>query len=342
MIGRRALSLAFCILALGLLPPSAAGAAPPSHVYLILPFEDSAPDGSRDWLQEAMALSLGDYVLGAGQKVVSREDRLAAMDELDLPAGAPLTLATSLRLGKQLRSEGDTMVPDRLIVGKFSLDKGQLSMSARVLRLDANGAQPWKEESGNLKDLLKLQKSLAHSVLKGDAVPVSNLASHADNSDTGGSFPLVAYESYIRGLIDPAAAKQVTYFRKAIQLSPGYPKACFQLARLLARAGKRAEAEGVLKGITGEPDPFTAEYYALWGNLDLDAGRLSEAEDKARRSVAARETAEAHVLLARIARAHADPTKALEELQRAETLDPDNPDVVPARRQIQKDFPPRS
>jgi tetratricopeptide (TPR) repeat protein len=337
----RPLSLAL-LLGLCLLPGGAAWAAPAVHTYLILPFEDPAPDGSRDWLQEAMALTLADYCVGAGQKVVSREDRLAAMDELDLPAGAPLTLATSLRLGKRLRSEGDTAVPDRLIVGKFSLDNGQLSMSARVLRLDANAAQPWREESGSLKDLLKLQKSLAHGLLKSDSVPVANLASHADNSDAGGSFPLVAYESYIRGLIDPSPAKQVTYLRKAIQQSPGYPKASYQLARLLARLGKRPEAESVLKAIAGEPDPYVAEYYALWGNLDLDAGRLSEAEEKARRSLAARETSDVHVLLARIARAHADPARALEELQRAESLDPDNPDIVPARRQIQKEFPPRS
>jgi len=337
----RALSLAL-FLGLCLKTGDVGWAAPSVHTYLILPFEDPSPDGSRDWLQEAMALTLADYFIGAGQKVVSREDRLAAMDEMDLPADAPITLATSLRLGKQIRSDGDTTVPDRLVVGKFSLDNGQLSMSARVLRLDANAAQPGKEESGSLRDLLKLQKSLAHDLLKSDSVPVANLASHADNSDVGSSFPLVAYESYIRGLIDPAPAKQVTFLRKAIQQSPGYPKASYQLARLLARAGKRPEAESVLKSISAEPDPYAAEYYALWGSLDLDAGRLSEAEEKARRSLLARETAEGHVLLARIARAHADPAKALEELQRAESLDPDNPDIVPARRLIQKEFPPRS
>jgi len=333
----RALWLAVCFLA------ATAGAfAEPAHTYLILPFEDSAPDGSRDWLQEAMALSLADYFLGASQRVVAREDRLSAMEELELPPGAPLTLATSLRLGRHFRSGEEGLVPDRLVVGKFSLDNGQLAMAARVLRLDANSAAPWREESGSLKDLLRMQKSLAHALLRSDGASASKLASHADNADSGAAFPLVAYESYIRGLIDPSAAKQVSYLRKAMEQSPGYPKASFQLARILAHSGKREEAEGVLKGIAGDPDPYSAEYHSLKGSLDLDAGRLSEAEAQARLSLAARETSEVHVLLARIARAQADPARALQELNRAEALDPDNPDIVPVRRQIQKEAPPRS
>ena len=334
---RRALWLAVCFLA-----ATAGATAEAPHTYLILPFEDSAPDGSRDWLQEAMALSLADYFLGASQRVVAREDRLAAMEELELPPGAPLTLATSLRLGRHFRSGEEGLVPDRLVVGKFSLDNGQLAMAARVLRLDANSAAPWREESGSLKDLLRMQKSLAHALLRSDGAAASKLASHADNADSGAAFPLVAYESYIRGMIDPSAGKQISYLRKAIEQSPGYPKASFQLARILAHAGKREEAEGVLKGIAGDPDPYGAEYHSLKGSLDLDAGRLSEAEAQARLSLAARETSEVHVLMARIARAQADPSRALQELNRAEALDPDNPDIALVRRQIQKDAPPHS
>jgi tetratricopeptide (TPR) repeat protein len=330
------------VLAICLVPTSAGFSGEPVRTYLILPFEDSAPDGSRDWLQEAMALSLADYFLGAGQKVVAREDRLSAMEEMELPAGAPLTLATALRLGKHFRSGEEGLMPDRLVVGKFSLDNGQLAMAARVLRLDANSAAPWREESGSLKDLLKLQKSLAHALLRSDGAGASKLASHADNADSGGAFPLVAYESYIRGMIDSSTTRQISYLRKAIEQSPGYPKASYQLARILAHAGKRGEAEAILKGIAGEPDPYAAEYYSLKGTLELDAGRLTEAEAQARLSLAVRETSEVHVLMARIARAQGDPTRALQELDRAEALDPDNPDMAPVRRQIQKDSAPRS
>jgi hypothetical protein len=226
-------------------------------------------------------------------------------------------------------------------VGKFSLDNGQLAISARVLQLDANAAAPWKDASGNLKDLLKLQKSLAHSLLRSDGAAAGTLASH-DDSDAGHDFPLVAYENYVRGLIEPSAPKQITFLRKAVQQSPGYPKACFQLARVLARGGKRGEAEGVLKGISGEPVPYVAEFHALSGELALDAGRLTDAEAQARASLSARETAEAHLLLARIAHSNSDAAQALKELDRAQTLDPDNPDIDSLRRQIRKDPPPHS
>ena len=330
------------LIALALVPVGSILAGDSHHNYLILPFEDSAPDGARDWLQEAMALSIGDFFLTAGQQVVDREDRMAAMDEMDLPSGAPLTLATSLRLGRRYRTEQQRLAPDRLVVGKFSLDNGQLSISARVLQLDANAAASWKEDAGNLKDLLKLQKSLAHSLLRSDGASVGNLASHADDSDASHDFPLVAYENYIRGIIEPAVPKQLAFLRKAVQQSPGYPKACYQLARLLARAGKREEAEGVLKGISGEPTPYGAEFHALKGGLAMDAGRVSEAEAEARESLAARETADAHLLRARVARAQSDPAQALKELDRAEALDPENPDIDSLRRQIKKDSPPHS
>jgi hypothetical protein len=319
-------------------PLSAQGA----HSYLVLPFEDSAPDPSRDWLEEAMAISLSDFLLGAGQEVVDREERLLGMDELELPVGAPLTLATSLKLGRHFRTRGDSNGPDRLIVGKFSLVEGQLTLSARVLRLDANAAAPWREESGSLKDLLKLQKSLAHDLLRSDGSSTANLAAHADDANSGHAFPLLAYENYIRGMIDPSVGKQIGYLRKAVELSPGYPKATFQLARLLSRSGKKDDAESVLKGIAGDPAPYAADYHAFKGGLALDAGRLSEAQEEASRSISLRETAAGHVLLARIARAQSDPARALQELDKAEALDPDNADIDPLRKQLGKEASPRS
>ena len=82
------------ILVLILVPVSAPrGAAVRHHGYLILPFEDAAGDPSRGWMREAMSISLGEYFLTAGERVVSRDDRLMAMEELSLPTGAPLTLA---------------------------------------------------------------------------------------------------------------------------------------------------------------------------------------------------------------------------------------------------------
>ena len=313
-----------------------------THTYLILPFEDSAPERSRDWLREAMALSLADYFLGAGQHVVDREERLSAMEELDLPAAAPLTLATSLRLGRHFRTRGGGPVPDRLVVGRYSLEDGQISASARVLRLDANAAFPWKEESGNLQDLLHLQRSLAQALLRSDSVGASNLASNSDDASAGRNFPLVAYENYIRGMIEPSPARQFAYLDKAVELFPGYPKASYQLARLLSRSGKKKEAEDVLKAMAGVPAPYGAEYHAFKGGLELDAGRLPEAEAEARQSLSLKETAAGRLLMARLALSRSDPAKALRELDRAEELDPDDPDVDALRRQIAKNPSPKS
>lgn len=314
--------------------------AGPARTYLVLPFEDAAAEPARDWLREAMAISLGDYLLAAGQGVVSREDRLLAMDELNLPAGAPLTLATSIRIGRHLRSRSDGPKPDRVVVGRFSLDQGRISISTRALDLASNKAGSWKQVEGNLQELLRLQKSLAQTLLRGEAVPANHLGAASDDNLAGQAFPLLAYENYVRALIEPDAGRRQSLLRKAIQQSPGYPKASLQLARLLVRAGKRSEAEGLLGRISSEPAPFGAEYHALKGSLALDAGRLPEAEEEVRHSLALRETAEARILMGRLERSRGDLDAAREELRRAAELDPDSPDVEALRRLLDREKPP--
>ena len=341
MRGRRAarrLLSPLLLLALVLAAPawSPARGAPPAHTYLVLPFEDSEPDPPRDWMREAMSISLGEYFRGAGQGVVDREDRILAMEELSVPAGAPLTLATSIKLGRHLAASQDGPRPDRMVVGRFTLDQGQVAVSARVLALDSNRSGPWREEQGSLKDLLKIQKSLAHSLLQDDDAPANGLGAAADDVEADRSFPLVAYESYIRALIDPAPGRQQSLLRKAVEQSPGYPKACYQLGRILARAGKGREAEAILRKASAEPIPYAAEHHALLGSLALDAGRTPDAEAEAGKSLAVRETAEARILRARIALSRGDGGAARSELDRAAALDPENPDLDALRRQIEK------
>jgi tetratricopeptide (TPR) repeat protein len=336
MTGRRIPVGALVALSAVLSAPPAAGAEG-ARTFLILPFEDSASDPAREWLREGMAISLGDYLLAAGQQVVPREERLLAAEELGLPSGAPLTHATAIKIGRHLRSRGDGTLPDRLILGKFTLDDGALSLSGRVLDLTANRAGPWKQEAGNLKDLLRIQRQLAVSLLRSEGIPSSNLFPASDDARAGNAFPLVAYESYIRAILLPEPRDQMALLRKATQQSPGYPKAVFQLARILGRAGRTREAEAALKGIAGRPDPYGAEYHTLRGQLALDAGRASEAEEQGRTSLALKETAEARILLARVERTRGNLDRAREELDRAAALDPAHPDLDPLRRALEKE-----
>jgi hypothetical protein len=337
---------AFIVLAGALLLLPAAGARAlaegRTHSYLILPFEDAAGDPSRSWMREAMSISLGEYFLCAGEKVVPRDDRLMAMEELSLPAGIPLTLATSIKLGRHFATASEGPRADRLVAGRFTLDKGQITLSARVLELDSNRSGPWKEEAGSLKDLLKLQRALTHSLLRRDSISGGDLAAAADDTGSGHAFALVAYENYVRGLIDPNPARQQSLLRKALDQSPGYPKACYQLGRILARGGKGSEAEGVLRKASAEPVPFAAEYHALLGILAMNAGRLSDAESEAVKSLSVRDTVEVRMLKARIARANNDPDGARAELDKAVALDPEHTDIETLRKELDKPpLPPR-
>jgi len=324
------------VLSLVFSPASEIHAARPPRTYLVLPFEDTASEPSREWLREAMALSIGDYLFAAGLGVVDRENRLLATEELGLPAGAPLTLATSIRVGRfmHLRPEGPG--PDRLVVGKFSLDQGHLSISARVLDLTASRAGPWRQEEGSLQDLIRVQKAVAHALLHGEKASPNTLGA-VDDAEGSYTFPLVAYENHIRALIDPDPGRQQSLLRKAIHQSPGYPKASYHLAQLLAGRGKNREALSVLDRIAGEPAPYGAEYHALLGSLSLELGQFPRAEEEAQKSLSLRETAQARLLMAKIERSRGNSEAARRELGRAGALDPDNPEVESLRKLLQRD-----
>lgn len=308
---------------------STTGADPSPRTYLVLPFEEEkTPDPARYWMREAMALSLGDYLIAAGQRVVDRGERLLTMEGLGLPNGAALSLATSIRLGHILQEANGTQ-PDRLIVGRISLVDGQIELSARVLDLTENQATPWRRHKGKLQDLLRVQEALARSLLKEEGLKAVDWELVSDDAEAGHDFPLLAYENYVRALITLDAEERHSLLLKATQQFPGYPKASFRLGELLFRQGNTSGAAVALGRIKGEPHPYSAEYHALLGQLALGKKRIEVAEAEAVKSMAARETPEGRILMALLERAKGNLEASRREMDRARELDPKHPDLEP-------------
>ena len=74
----------------------------------------------------------------------------------------------------------------------------------------------------------------------------------------------------------------------------------------------------------------------LLGEIELDMGRSANAEATIRKSLALKETARAHLVLAKLAAARRDRATAAAEAQRSRALDPNDPDLLDVEDSIER------
>ena len=205
----RVLSSRFWVLcALCLLPDRVyAQAAPPSARFLVIPFENPSRDARLSWLGEASAVLLADDLNALGSRAFTRDERLEAFAQLQVPPVASLSHATVIRLGQVV---GATHVA----IGSFRLTGGQISVRAQNIRLDSGRMEQEIVESGPIDDLFAIFDR------------VSRRVSGASTSVRPGGRPaLPVFENYVKGLIATATAAKVGHLEAAIKLDPGFDRA---------------------------------------------------------------------------------------------------------------------
>ncbi len=95
---------------------------------LVFPFENSSRVAKLDWLGEGLADLTIERLGGEGQFVFPREERLAALDRLGLPASTRYTRATMLKVAEEIDA-------DYVVFGQYELNGRTLTVAARLLRI---------------------------------------------------------------------------------------------------------------------------------------------------------------------------------------------------------------
>ena len=307
--------------------------AGPRHVYVVMPFENIAEDRSLDWLASGLALSLGEALQGLGVQIVDDEERTVLLEANGIPDRASITLASAVELGRRMRARSGAAHPDRMVLGRFNVAEGILTLSARSIEIAEEKARPWVSRQGRLKDLLAVQEGLTIALARGDALPVEKLSPDGA-ARSGADPPLLAYEHYCRGMAETDSKKRLQLLRRAVQEYPGFAKAAYQAASVLAKAERWNEAAEMLGRTGGEPHPYESGYYLLTAAVDLERRDSGEAAGAARRALAYADSARGHALLGRGLLAQGDPEAARAELQKAEALDPSEPENDELRRAL--------
>jgi tetratricopeptide (TPR) repeat protein len=297
------------------------------HIYLLMPFANVAEDPSLDWLSTGLALSLGEFLRGAGAQVIDDEMRAALLEAHGIPPGADLTLASILQLGRTMRTRSAGPQPDHTLVGTFNITDGELTLRARWIHLQREYAGPWHQQEGRLGDLLEVHARLARDLAEEIELPRPARDEQRAGAEAFGDPPLLAFESYCRGMAETDTKERLKLLRQAVNEFPGYHRAAYQAAALLAKTARWNDAALMLDKAAADPHPYRYDYFMLKAIIAMEQHRPEIAAQAALDASEVHDTADAQILLCRARLAGGDRAAARAAFDRAAAINPDNPEL---------------
>ncbi len=240
-----------------LLLASAARAAVPNQTrtILVLPFENESSNADLGWISEAFAQLLSVRLAGPGRYVLDREERNAAYEQLGIPPGTPITLASAYKVT-------ETLGVDWTVVGRFNVSGNGLIASCQLLEAHTLKLTPRIEATGALSDLVDVQTRLAWRLL----------ATHdpdftaGDEDDFAKSFPPVrldAFENYIRGLLAVDEETRIHFLQEADRIDPSDHGAAFELGKHYFEHKQYPESANWLRKLSSSDSDYLESLFLL-------------------------------------------------------------------------------
>ena len=261
---RRALRL----LLLLLIPWRVAGGSE-VHAVLVFPFENQSSRADLNWVSESFAETLSSRLSGPGLYVLERGERNAAYDQLGIPAGIPLTVASEYKAAQ-------TLGVDWAVLGKFNVEGNRLSASARLLDLRQLKLSPAIEVSGELAELVDLQTRLVWRLMA-SYDPNFTVGTEEDFDRRFPEVRLDAFENYIRGILATDDPTRIHFFLESDRLAPADHRAAFALGQLYFAQKDYANSAKWLRKLAPD-DPDYLESLFLFGVDEFFLGHYPSSE----------------------------------------------------------------
>jgi tetratricopeptide (TPR) repeat protein/TolB-like protein len=251
-----------CLALLGS-PPSGAAqvSAVDRSLHLVVPFENTTGEPRGYWLSEASAVLLTNNLVALGASSIAREDRLRAFERLRVPVLSTLSHATVIRLGHVVGAA-------YVVVGHFEVKGGDLTVRARILRLDTGQISAELLETGPLSDMLHIYGRLAGRIVPQSSLPVGQLAERSP--------PLSAMEPYVKGLVAEAPEAKIAFLTQALRFAPTFHRAHIALWEAHTDQGNHQEALAAVRQIPAD-NPFARQGRFMGGISLLHLGQLQAA-----------------------------------------------------------------
>jgi tetratricopeptide (TPR) repeat protein len=229
---------------LGLRPVPALAQSTPGSRVLVMPFAADVEPGASGgagaalWLGEAASLLVSEGLTTLGVGALSREERLAAFDELNLPMTSALTRATMYRVGELIGAS-------EVVFGEVHLG-ATLRVRARLIRLGAGREMPSVTDEGPLAEIFPVFGRIAGRVAAetGRLRPTATVQTRP--------LPLEAFESYVKGLVATAPAMQQHFLESAASHAPSDPRILMALWSVYSAEDLFDKALAAANAVTGD------------------------------------------------------------------------------------------
>ena len=185
-------------------------------------------------MREGAAILLSETLAAAGESVVDRDERLQAFDRLQLPAGANLSRASTIRVGQAISA---TLV----VSGTIAMQTDQIVARARVVRLDTGRLLPEVEARGPLSDLFGVFAVLGQRIRASSAIVTPN-------TDRLPPTPQV-FELYVKGLIAETPSTALAFLEQALKAAPQFDRARLAIWDLHSESSEHQKALDVVSAI---------------------------------------------------------------------------------------------
>jgi Tfp pilus assembly protein PilF len=252
-------ALGIWILVAGVTPAAAQVSA---HETIVMPFQTSDSTAKLVWLGEGSSVLLGEFLERYGGRAIAREERVGAFERLQLPPAAALSHATMIKIGQFV---GATDV----VVGSYQIAGDQLTLRARVIRLDAGRMTDDVVEVGPLTDLFAIfdrtARRIRGSTTAAPPPPAGSLLTSP-----------AAFELYVKGLIAEAPASQRALLEQAAKMAPSDDRIKLALWQVHTDLGDNARALAVVAGVPSISLRSRAARY-LMARSQLELKRFDEA-----------------------------------------------------------------
>jgi tetratricopeptide (TPR) repeat protein len=214
----------------------AAPAMAQSDTVLVVPFELERFDPRVGWLAEGVAVGVTRALQMRGVEVVARDERLAALERLQLPPAAALTRATLIKVAELVGAS-------RIVLGTVREAEGTVTIVAR--RLDVDDAR-LLELPVVAAPAPRLFEAFTRLVEHLDAPPLT-----AESRAAAIAPSVPAFELHVRGLVAPSPELQEKSLAQALALAPGYEEARRALWAAQTTRGAHELALATAGGVSG-------------------------------------------------------------------------------------------
>jgi len=235
-------------------------AQPAPARILVMPFENIKREGRIFWLGEASAVLLTDDLLALGANALTRPERLAAFERLQVPPAAALSDATVIRIGQLV---GATQI----ILGSLELDNDTLIVRARSIALDTGRVKTDVTVRGPLPQLFETFHQIARQIQ-----PSTRSTDELLHLQP----PIAVFENYIKGILAETPATAINYLNAALKEQPAFDRARLALWDVYAEQNDHQKALASVTPVPGD-SPWSRRARFLAGLSELNLNRYDDA-----------------------------------------------------------------